>query len=663
MSIDIVEIGLERMSDHVDFEKLATEILYNEGYYDIIPLPGGSEFGQDAFQESFFIDNETKKIVFQYTLQEYFKGKVKKTIERLNEAKIEFNELVIVTKHKISGETQIIIKADVRKEYSKPITIIERETVINRLSNFENGIFYRHFPDIDKQILNFQRQKSILEKESSKPFEKSMLIISIAFTFCNNSGSIRNEVFDNLILACIYELNKNETTIEEIKDVYSKVINKSTIPDEQIKAALRRLNSKDLIDYKNSIIKTTKKTNNLVISNTITSNQLTSSLINDIADKVIDEYDKLDKKSIERIKRNTLEVLSDIFQMHGLEIANHFILDEINYVDVYNTEQTIKKAKHQIPDEVGEYLVTIIANIFKNPTKEQAITLANWSKAYLGVKIMNYDPTLKELQLTHFRKKIFILDTDFLLNCIIQERPSQNFYYGLLESMSILNCSIIIPETVITECIDNAKRAINTYTFFGNSLFSLNDDFVDTMIGNLFVQGYYYKYRQSTKKLNFRNYIENYYDNDEPNAFFIDLIKTYLPKNIEIKTLDSFNIKYPAEQFTAIKKSLINRLKLSRKAKYRTDEQSEELADTDARLFLTTYYLNKSESKSNSVLGGKAYLVTLSQRFIKCAKENNIKDIVTNNPHTLAALLDIVTNQTYSPSEFIKSFDNPLYMQ
>ncbi|MBK6622288.1 MAG: hypothetical protein IPG32_15915 [Saprospirales bacterium] len=115
--------------------------------------------------------------------------------------------------------------------------------------------------------------------------------------------------------------------------------------------------------------------------------------------------------------------------------------------------------------------------------------------------------------------------------------------------------------------------------------------------------------------------MKNYYDSDEPNAFFIDLIKTYLPKNIEIKTLDFFKIKYPTEQFTAIKKSLISRLKLSRKAKYRTIKQSEELADTDARLFLTTYYLNKSESKSDSVLGGKAYLITLSHRFIRCAKK------------------------------------------
>ncbi|MBK6622289.1 MAG: hypothetical protein IPG32_15920 [Saprospirales bacterium] len=53
------------MTDHVDFEKLATEILYNEGYYDIIPLPGG-EFGQDAFQEIFSLTMKQKKLFSIY---------------------------------------------------------------------------------------------------------------------------------------------------------------------------------------------------------------------------------------------------------------------------------------------------------------------------------------------------------------------------------------------------------------------------------------------------------------------------------------------------------------------------------------------------------------------------------------------------------------------
>lgn len=662
MSLDIVEIGLSRMTDHADFEKLATEILYNEGYYDIIPLPGGSEMGQDATQESFYYDKETNKIVFQFTIQEYFKGKVIKTIERLQSAKVEFNELVIVTRHKISGETQIKIRKDIRTIYRKPLFIIERETIINRLSDFSNGIFHRHFPDIDKQIKTYQNQKSIFSKDTFKPFESTMLTISIAFTFCSNNKSVKNIVFDNLILACVYELNIDNITIEDIISIYVSQIKDKTIQKDQVKATLTRLHSNKLIDIYDSKIKLTTTALNLFESNTIKSNQLTQSLLNDIADIIVDEFDNLSKSTVERIKRNSLAVLADIFQMHGLEIANHFFLEEENYMKICNTEDTIRKAKEQIPDEVGELLISVIAEIFKNPTKEQAATLSNWSKAYLGVKIMNFDPKLKQLQLIQFSKKIFILDTDFVLNCIIQERPSQNFYSNIVETLSNLNCTLIIPKSVLLECIGHAKRAINTFNYFGNSLFSLNDEFVDTMIGNLFVHGYYYKYKGTSSKKSFYNYIENYFDSTEPENFFAELFETYMPFNIQIKDLDSFNISYPQEQFEALQESLIKRLENSSKAKYRNDEQTQELAKTDAKLFLTTYYLNQSENKTNAILGGKAYLLTLSQRFVRCANEVNIKDIVTNNPRTLASILELMGKTNYNPQDFIKSFDNPLFI-
>src|ERR1039458_7708128 len=77
MSLDLMEIALDRMTDPDEFEKLATDILLNEGYYDIVPMPGGNDFGQDAIDDRFFESkNKTNRIVFQYSLQGNIKDKI-----------------------------------------------------------------------------------------------------------------------------------------------------------------------------------------------------------------------------------------------------------------------------------------------------------------------------------------------------------------------------------------------------------------------------------------------------------------------------------------------------------------------------------------------------------------------------------------------------------
>ena len=54
MSLDAIELALDRMTDFTGFERLATELMYLEGWYDIKPLGGTGDMGQDAVSERFF---------------------------------------------------------------------------------------------------------------------------------------------------------------------------------------------------------------------------------------------------------------------------------------------------------------------------------------------------------------------------------------------------------------------------------------------------------------------------------------------------------------------------------------------------------------------------------------------------------------------------------
>jgi len=665
MNIDYIELGLDKMTDNVAFEKLATEIMYNEGYYDIKIMPGGSEFGQDAIQENIYISEISHKIVFQFTIQENAKEKIKKTIERLQEKNIKFSELIYVTKHRIEGQNQIKLKTFFLNTYRISLQIFEKETILTRLAHLDNKIFDRFFSDIEKQLQNYTKGKSLFSDNYSNTLEFSLLKTSIAFTFNPENQNIRDNVFDNLIIALLHDEKEKELTIHELLDKYVK-FQKYDIPQiEQINSALNRLKKKGYIKNTKNISLTNYALTSLEIQ-TIRSNEKTNELIEYIIEQLIDVTSKsFTKIELGRIRRNILEVLSEIFQLHGLELSNQFI----NSSDGENNEpfpsisvdDLVNKASYQLnPPEIGLTLISIIVEIFRKPNKEHATTLSNWSKAFIGIKIMSLDPKLKQLQLTQFAKKIIFLDTDFVLNCLIKERPAHSFYLEILKSLVNVGCLVVIPTTIIQECVGNAERAYNTYKFFGDTLFSFTDDIIDGMVGNLFVQGFYYANKSKIKKEKFSKYIENYYEEDNPDDFFATHIKNQFPKKVKIEKLEKYPQTFSKEEYTALKNRLVERLKHSRKAIYRSEEQNDELADIDAKLFLTSYYLNKSETTQKNILGGKSYLLTLSLRFLKCSKDVGLKDIVTIKPQTIASVLSIIGQANYNSQDFIQFFDNPL---
>jgi hypothetical protein len=352
-------------------------------------------------------------------------------------------------------------------------------------------------------------------------------------------------------------------------------------------------------------------------------------------------------------------VLLEVFKLYGIELTNQYLDQKLpSTFDIGLKDHFASIAKKNLSPKIGDLLIATIGQIIKSPTKSQANTIGNWAKAYLAVKIMNFDPNLKELQHAQFSKKIFIIDTDILLNCIVIERPNQVYYIRILKDLLRLGCKIIIPINVFEECLNNASISHRSYTFFGESLHGLNEEFIEYEVKNLFVQGYFHYYK--SHKTNFVNYISNYYDERNPVMFFKDVIYDVLPSEIEIIDLATYKIVIPPIEFENFRNKLHEKLLKQEKAKYRTEEQTKELATNDTLLYLTCYYLNRQDLNPGKVLGGKAYLLTQSLKYFKCAKDVGLVDIVTTKPQTLATLLDLVGKVEIHPQEYIKLMDNPL---
>ncbi len=328
------------------------------------------------------------------------------------------------------------------------------------------------------------------------------------------------------------------------------------------------------------------------------------------------------------------------------------------------SDELIEIAKRKLNHEIGELLISVISDILQKPTEEQAKTLANWSMAYLGLEIMSLDPTLREFQSTRLAQRTFILDTDYILDCIVKECPSSTVNIALLKALREIGCRIMLPKSCLSECVAHALISTRTYNHFGPRLFALSRELVDAQVGNVFVKGYYFGRLNGEieNTTSYEEYLSNYLEKTDSMSFFIEVVKDILPQGIEICDPSTLlETKITKDLVSKLSTALVQVNAKSRKSEYRSLENVERLAQLDAELFITTQALSRQFQQAGQTLGTSCcYLVTASGKYRRGAKILNLEDDVTTRPATLLGILHLVGHVNMSPSQYISLFENPM---
>jgi hypothetical protein len=460
MNLDIVEIALDYMTDGFAFEKLASEVMRSEGYHDIRLLGGVNDLGQDAIQDRFYYREGRSRVVFQYTLEDYLAGKLRDTVAKLDQNGVSYTELIIVTPLKLSSERQHNLKQIAREEFDVTLQIFERKTLVNRLSDLSNGIFVRHFPSVEEQM-KVVKFSTLTFEEGDGKLEMAMLKVSIALVFGTAASSVRKTIFDHVVLASVMQANATGLKLSDISARLAHDMGCDPFPESQINAALQRLESSGLLTVEKGSYNLTTKATATIGGAIAEANSLTNSFISDIVEKVVNESRlRISQEERGRLERNAKDVLAELFRLLGIELANQFQERNIPsplYLEA--SQRILAMAKRQTRGNIGELLVAALAEAIQHPNVEQARVLAGWARTYLGAAVMNLDPTLREFQTTRLKNKIFILDTDFVLSCIVSENPICQVSRTIVQELHNLGCRLIIPEAVIEECAVHAELA------------------------------------------------------------------------------------------------------------------------------------------------------------------------------------------------------------
>ncbi len=498
-----------------------------------------------------------------------------------------------------------------------------------------------------------------LSDETQNNLTKALLESSLLFVHSNDEmvGLQRNEVFLKTVFAIIVSENK-PCASDQIASIFSEKFHKDINPDE-ISKALGRLEFIQWIHKEGYGFVPNVKIAKIMKDNVADIEQRKQNLVQDLIDKLqINLEQTLSKEVRNKVAENIKLTLNLYVRLHGMEL----FIDADDGADSDNDvsdEEIINQVKTELPDDVGNVLIEVLSDMIAQPTAEQKLTIRLLVKTLIGAQIMQVDPQLSQLQVDKIKDKTFVLDTDFLLSCIVKNLKESGEYKKLLSKLRRIGCNLIVPNEVVTEIVKHVQNAEGNYGYFKNTYNATDPKDIEDYATNVFVRDYYLS--KDKNKHSFKEYLDNkYYDREAPRP----LIETIITKELHLPLCDEDKLSITDDlqhQKEDLEKKIRETTRLSPKSKRRDDEEIASIAETDAKLFLYVLSQNQHtiENNNGDLLSGISYLITYTSKSIRCAKSMGLECSYVTRPEILINILYEIGLLDDSKEELFNIFDNP----
>lgn len=497
-------------------------------------------------------------------------------------------------------------------------------------------------------------------EDTQDKLTKAMLECSMLFSLNRNVtlNQGRKDMFLQSVFAITCSDNR-EWTAQDVHDVFHDKFTKEYAPDV-IKKAMQKLTKEGfLIPKGNGVVPHEKIAEKMREDDRIIGERTEM-----VFDAVIENTERqltegLSKEERAQMKENLKDAFNLYVRMYGFE---SFVNKNVQAsTDIVEDEDIVKASMKGLPEEKGEVFVGVLSDLLEHPTREQAATMVLWVKIYIGTQVMRLDPQLSELEAQNLKDKKFILDTDFLLYCLVEHPKQSKSYQRLLRVLRKAGCQLIIPEDVVIEVLKHAQCADNNYRHFARMLKAIKREAIEQKANNVFVKDFCLhdleaKHHQTIKQYLYNNYLSD----EDPLDFIKDVIRTKL--RIEPGNDDNLEVAQEyQEHLEGLTKKIFLKTRFKDTDKWRTDEEVEALSRTDAQLYLSVLSLNNNikDSSTGELLRANAYLVTGTTKSIKSAQEMGIHRNFVTRPELLINLMAEIGEFDGQKQGFINLFENP----
>jgi len=469
----------------------------------------------------------------------------------------------------------------------------------------------------------------------------------------------RDSIMMKAVFSIILYQKENERSIPEVLSAYcDKLCQEGDKMDaSQMRGILNKLVDEKLIELNGEQILVKVSANAEKFINNV--NARTKALIERIINRTQKEYGRtIDLRVREKLASNIQLALSVYFKLAGFEFFKKAKKSHEN-----EAEDAVAVAMQNLGDNnrLSNALIVALADTIHSDDAETREILEIWGKAYMSTQVMNLDPSLRQFKLKQLSGKTFLLDTDFVLNCLTKKARFSEVYGNVLNTLVSKNCqcNVRIPQEVVTEVNNHARSAMFLYNQYREGVMEFPDEFLETQLSNVFIEDYV-KIKRSDpdyQDLTFENYLKNIVYPKRP-SFLEKKVASISPK-IKMGMDESPEDVLNDSRFDSLQNKIFLDICKSEKGINRDDSVNKQIAKTDTLLYLTVYRKDEGLEEMYA-LSKKAYLLSRSTRSMKCAKKLKFENSdVICRPQTLIAVFSEIGMVNTGNTSIINLFENP----
>ncbi len=126
MSADPIVYCLEHLTDYVQFERLASDLMARAGYSDIEPMGGTADSGRDA---THWCPSTNNTRVFAYSVRSDWETKLRQDCARLSETGVDATEVVFVSTQMLPTARKDALRVEIAVEYGWEVVYFDIERI------------------------------------------------------------------------------------------------------------------------------------------------------------------------------------------------------------------------------------------------------------------------------------------------------------------------------------------------------------------------------------------------------------------------------------------------------------------------------------------------------------------------------------------------------
>lgn len=569
---DAIQVALASEIDWAKFEQIVVEILRDDDLSSIRKVGGGSDKGLDGVQESFFGGESQGVVAVQITSQKTQRLKVADTLSKLLKHSVVPVRLVIVFRDECSAPTRAAIKAQ-GTAAGIVIDVRDQSYLVTELGRSGSTVFKRHLgDDLRRQVDQLLGDGDPLESAPDQ-LKLSVLASFGAFTLSQEGRLTRGRLFDQTVLAIIASgSNVDQAMIGSgLKDLIP-----GYEPDAvQILAAISRLKDERSI---------TERAGTYVASDaelrkiSLTAKQVKAGF-DSLMDYVLDavkQRQSLTDAAQGYLERNCRKALVQLIRLMGPGG------DAIQY-DNESDSWLLGILGRDLSPDIAKYALVAITSFQSNPVER--LKIAPLIRAYAILALRNLDPVGRRWQSAALSRSMIVLDTDAVLNLLVEELPLQNSLLKAVRAFSQGGVRVKTSDRVVAEVLLHLQSAHRTYNRFGgDAMLRLNESFVFENVWNALARGYWYA-RAAKPTLTWSAYMDKYLDPNESLGYLKHILRSRVA-GLLIEEFDTMNDEDAVVLLELTKGALERRERKRLKSQFRDSDELRDRLEADLKVIL-----------------------------------------------------------------------------